>query len=301
MGNKKIDYENISETSTITNRVILRKNKGLYSLVLITGLPGTGKSYLSLRLGELIYKKIGGNMKISPDDIVDNFIDLVRRVKKVKPGSFGEVIIIEELSVLFPSKRAMSRDNVDVGKILDTCRELQIILIANAPIYATIDSHLRSMSTILIQTMKVVRSAEICISKAWILQTDPHTGKTYRHKFHSTNGRDIDRHLTRVPSKELLLEYGKKKVDFREELYNRIESEAVARDNKLKKEKPLTLTEKDLTPLQWEVYNLKFKKKMEQKEIAIQLNQDQSRISKVVKRIREIGAKSLGKSTKGGQ
>lgn len=299
MRKKKIDYDKLAECPQILKYAYLRRRDGLYSLILVTGLPGTGKSFLSLRLVELIQKEFGMEVKISPDDIVSDFPGFTRRVRKVKKIEVGnpdrEEIIIEEVSVLFPSKRAMSKDNVDLGKILDTARELEVVLIANAPIYPSIDSHMRSMSNILIQTVKVVRSSGVCVFKAWKLRTDPHTGKTYRYRFKDSRGREIDYHIIRLPSKEILSSYGKKKIEFREELYDRIEREAIERKNKVIKQKPVILNEESLTPLQKNVYDLFFKQGLNQKETAIKLNiKEPSQISRIVKSLRLKGGILLG-------
>ena len=81
-----------------------------------------GKSYASIRLAELLAKQIHGDKyKIEKRNIIKNLLNLIRFIKGVK--HIGEIIVIEEMSVLFPSRRAMSGVNVDANAIIDTVRK----------------------------------------------------------------------------------------------------------------------------------------------------------------------------------
>ncbi len=296
MSKQKIDYSLMPESDVIIKYTIQRFHKGLYSLILVTGLPGTGKSSTSQRYAELIYE-VDGNKKFKADDVVDSLLQLLRRIKKIKKA--GEIIVIEEVSVLFPSRRAMSRDNVDIARILDTIRKKRVILISNAPIFKTIDSHFRSMANILVETIRINKTSKVVVSKAWKLQTNPGSGKTYKHTF-TRNGLDVKRMFTYAPNKDTWELYEQKKDDFMDKLYDRLEIEAESREKKLDKKKPLVLDVESLTEQQREVYELCIKQKIEQKQVAKRLGVVPSQISKVVKRLRELSGKSLGKSGKSG-
>ncbi len=283
---KKIDFKTAPESDVIINYTISRLRKGLYTLILVTGLPGTGKSSTSQRYAELIYEKQGEG-KFSGEDVVDSLLELLRRIKRIKKG--GEVIVIEEVSVLFPSRRAMSRDNVDVARVLDTIRKKEVILISNAPIFKTIDNHFRSMANILVETIRINKTNKIVVSKAWRLQTNPGSGQTYKHTF-SREGRSVKRMFTGLPNKETWKEYETKKDEFMTKLYDRLEIEADTREKKLIKQKPIgPIKIENLTQQQRDVYDLFFNQKLQQIHIAKRLNVDNSHISKVVKRLREIG------------
>lgn len=229
MKKKVIDYSKYPESDLIIEHIHKRLKKGLYTHVPVTGLPGTGKSSTCQRLAELFYEKLGGNRRLKQEDIVDSLLKFMRRLKKVKKP--GTVIIIEEISVLFPSRRAMAKDNVAIGRVLDTCRKKQVILFSNAPIWTSIDSHIRAMSHILIETQKIVKKAEVVVYKSWRLQTAPHTGKTYRHRF-TRNGRDISLFYTKKPSPEIWDEYEKGKDEFMDNLYEELEADAKKKQDK---------------------------------------------------------------------
>jgi len=113
------DFSNIPESDSIVNYIVDRNRKGLYTLCLVTGLPGTGKSSVSIRLAELTSLKLHDENRITEDCIVDSLLGFLKRLRKVKKP--GEIIIIEEISVLFGSRRSMAIENIAIGRVLDTC------------------------------------------------------------------------------------------------------------------------------------------------------------------------------------
>jgi len=191
--------------------------------------------------GERLSEKINNGKKFCAEDIVDSFLDLLGRIRKVdRPG---EIIMVEEVSVLFGARRSMSGDNVAVGKILDTIRKKQIVLIANAPIYQTIDSHMRAMADVLIECQRVLRSKGVVIAKAWKLQTNPHTGVTYRHTFRREN-RKVRLFYSRQCDPQIWMQYEKDKDKFIDELYERLMRKAEVQQ--MKENKELRMPGKDI-------------------------------------------------------
>jgi hypothetical protein len=224
------DLKNFPEADLITNYICDRKKKGLYTLVLVSGLPGSGKSSQCCRLAELVVEKLSGKNTFTSNNITSNFLHFVRFVRDADPEKI-EVVVVEEISVLFPSRRAMSGENVDLSKVLDTCRKRQVIIFANAPIWTSIDSHMRSMANVYIQAIKVYKKAGIVYSKCYRLQTDPRTGKTYTHNF-KRNGREVNRIYTLACDKNTWAEYESKKDSFLDEIYLKAEARAIARKKK---------------------------------------------------------------------
>lgn len=277
-----VDYSKIPESDTVVNYILTRLRKGLYSLVLVTGLPGSGKSSTCLRLRELIDERRQIKSQPSGKVTIDTLLELLGALRSSKPG---DVLVIEELSVLFPSRRAMSRDNVAIGRILDTCRKKQVILITNAPLLKSIDSHIRALSNVLVETQRVNRTEGVVISKAFRLQTDVRSSKTYTHRF-TKNGKDIHLIFTRKPSKELWELYENEKDKFIDRLYLKIQSEQDKKDAKENKEKgvkPLRpLTKKEL-----EVYDLYFNQKLTMQQIADKLGGSFQNIGYIVQNIRK--------------
>lgn len=281
---KSINFEAMEESIPIVNHVEARHKKGLYTLILTTGLPGTGKSSKDQRLGELICERLETG-PIKPEDIVDSLLTFVRRVRAIKNP--GEVIIIEEVSVLFPSRRAMSRDNVDIARILDTCRKKRVILLANAPLFPTIDSHVRAMAHILTETLRINKTVKVVVYKGWRLQTNPGSGKTYKHTF-QRDGKDVQRFFTRLPNQEVWNRYETNKDAFMDKVYDKIERESEERERgKGKRETAPKKERLELTQKEQQTYTLYYKDNMSMGDISKLMGVHHSMTSKRLKNIRD--------------
>jgi len=289
---KSVDYSKHAESDIIVNNIVERYHKGFYTFILTIGLPGTGKSSTDMRLGELVYDRINKirlKKKQSPSNqpaVVDSLIEFIEWLQKANKG---DCVVIEELSVLFPSRRSMAGENVAVGRVLDTCRKKQVIIFSNAPILKSIDSHLRAMAHICIETLKIVRSQQVVVSKAHRLQTNPGSGKTYLHTF-QRNGRDIKRIYTRMPDMDTWAKYEVKKDKFMDTLYKELKLKADKKRQKLEKELGIETDDdksKALTPRQSQVYIMAEVKGMKQNEIAKELGLGRSSICDTLRRARE--------------
>jgi len=141
-----------------------RFKKGLGTTIYVIGLSGTGKSSSSIRIGELVKDS---RKKETSLKIVDSLLKLLQAIRKSKPG---DIIIVEEISVLFPSRRAMSKDNVYIGRVMDTLRKKQICLISNAPLWNTIDKHMKAMGNVLIETLLILKKKLLSQSTIYFKQ-----------------------------------------------------------------------------------------------------------------------------------
>ena len=228
MEKKEIDFSKIPEAGAIVDEVQRRHRKGLTNFLHVIGLMGTGKSWACLRLAELISERISGKNKITSENVADDLLKLLKLIRKYKKG---DIIIIEEVGVLFSSRRAMSGENVDVSKVFDTLRKKGIILIMNNPISKDLDSRLVRLSSLQIQTMSLNKKECRTILKPLRLQTNPATGKIYYHRL-KQDGKDVHRCWIGKPSEVLTEEYEAMKDSFLNELYN-----VLVMKNEKKKEK----------------------------------------------------------------
>ena len=240
MGFSKFDI--MPEADIVIGHINGRLNKGLNTTVYIIGLSGTGKSSTSIRIAELL-------LDSRPEDDKPNILivdSLLEFVKAVRASKSGDVVVIEEVSVLFPSRRAMAKENVSIAKILDTCRKKELCLIANAPLWNSIDSHMRALGHLLIETLKINKTEKVVISKFHRLQTNPMSGVTYRHTMQRA-GIDVARMFTRMPDKKRWDAYEKQKDKFMDDLYNDLQNEEEIK--KIKKEKEYNRNRWDVAPL----------------------------------------------------
>ncbi len=272
MGKKSVNYLEHPESDIVVNYIVERFYKGFYTFLLTIGLPGTGKSSTDMRLGELTYQKINEiriKRGLAPSNepvIVDSLIDFIEWLQKARKG---DCVIIEELSVLFPSRRSMAGDNVAIGRVLDTCRKKQVIIFSNAPILKSIDSHLRAMAHVCIETLKIVKTQKVVVSKVHRLQTNPGSGKTYLHTF-QRDGRDVKRIYTQMPNMENWTIYEKSKDKFMDELYKELKAKAEKKREKLEKEMGIVRKDgvkKPLTDRQIQLYVMSEIKGMTNNEI----------------------------------
>jgi len=213
-----------------------------------------------LKLNHVLGQHSIENIEFTEKDIVDSLLKLLDRLLKIKQP--GEIIMIEEVSVLFPSRRAMTSDNVAMGRILDTIRKKQAILISNAPLYPSIDSHMRAMAEILVECQKVMRKDKLVKAKAWILQTSPHSGKTYRHTFRRGQ-KKVMFHYSKQSNPLIREEYEKEKDKFILHLLEKLHAKA---ENTELKEKGTNTNESAW--VQDEIFKLMTEKKMKIKEVS---------------------------------
>lgn len=281
------DYSNIPEADVLVNYICDRKKKGLYTLGLTSGLPGSGKSSSNLRMAELVSIALTGKNIITSENIFDDLIGFVKFVKESNPKEV-RIAIVEEISVLFPSRRAMAEENVSIGKILDTCRKKQVIVFANAPLWTSIDSHLRALGNVYVETLRINKEQGVVISKVLRLQTNPSNGKTYFHWL-KRNNREVHRIITRMPNMETWEAYELKKDKFMDNLYKVLTYKAQKKVDKLTKDMG-SVGEKavqPLSPMQLRCYDLKFRKKLRNKEIARELEVVPSRITQLLDEIKQ--------------
>jgi len=278
---KTINYDELPEADVIINYIKNRKKKGLYTLTLTTGLPGTGKSSIDMRLAELTSIELAGKNIITEANVIDDILGLI---KFIKDANENEVCIgiIEEISVLFPSKRAMSHDNVVVGKLLDTARKKQIILFANAPIFPSIDKHMRSLGNIYVETLRINRTAKVVIAKALRMQTNPGSGKTYFHWLKRSR-KEVHRIFVRKPSSEVWKSYEARKDRFLDELYEDLRAKTLKKHGKEEKK----VIVKPLSPRELQVYDICLKQGKMQTEAAKILGITKQSIGTIMKCLRK--------------
>lgn len=295
---KEIDFSKIPEGDAMATYVFNRWKKGLFPVVKLIGLSGTGKSYASVRMAQKVKQKIieednGRNLydtsAICPDDIVTDLLGLIRAIRFATKK--GKIVVIEEVSTLFNTRRAMAGDNVDIGKILDTARKKGMILFANYPINKTADSHFERMCCMEIQTMKLLKKKGICIVKPMILQTNPATAKTYHHYVHDNNGNEIAVSYLKAPEGDVMIEYEKKKDKFMDDLYERLEHRQIKKlekENKdMGKEPVVTQVNKPLTDKELDCYNNVVLNKMKISEYAVKIGVNNSVITRRLQNIKK--------------
>jgi DNA-binding CsgD family transcriptional regulator len=297
---KEVDFSHIPEGKAIINQIHHNYKRGLLNIVKIIGLPGTGKSWLCLRLAELVSIRIHKENRIKIDNVVDSLLDLLRIVRRATEP--GEIVIVEEAEVLFPSRRSMSGDNVDATKIFDTVRKKKMILLLNFPLNKSVDSRIEAMCNLEIETLKIYKKAGVCICKPMRLQVNPSSGKVYHHRL-LCESKEVRRSVFNKPSEKLTKEYESKKDTFLNDLYksleNRQEKRKLEAEISMGKQRQIRLT-RPLTDQQLKVYDLRMRQGKSIQETADELGISTQAVDYHIKRV-NIKAVPLQMSQKRGK
>lgn len=246
----------MSEAQCILDYFESRLRKRQHTNGLGTGGLGSGKSYGQGRIGELWYKR-----KFNEDFPISHIVEqLDHAVGLVKDFSRpGELIIIEEVSVLASSRDSLTRMNKLWNKFLDTCRIKQVILLMNCPHINFIDKHILSLTNLWIEFLGVNYKKGYSIAKPLWLQTSQYRQLPYKHKFVSEDGFPIDFIKLNKPSKSFCEAYDMIKDASVNELYEDISRRmALHRQYELKEmgKKLLSKKEQEAWDLSLEGYSM---------------------------------------------
>ena len=181
----------------------------------------------------------------------------------------------------------MAKENVNIGKVLDTCRKKGLCIISNAPLWTSIDSHMRAMGHLIVETLKISKKYQVVVSKFHRLQTNPLTGKTYRHTMRR-KGRDVNRLVTKMPNKETWDNYEMSKDIFMDELYKMMEFKQSKKKKKLEEEMGIVKPKiEELSERELEVHRLFNIQKLTQREVAKIMGVSDSWVKQLRDKIKE--------------
>lgn len=281
---RKTKKNKVKEGLGVVDLICKRKKRRLYTLLFVAGLPGSGKSSTCLRLGELVSLKLLGENIITKKNILDDFVELVKFIKDANPKELN-IGVIEEVSVLFPSRRAMAGENVDINRVLDTARKKEVILLANAPLWNSIDSHMRALGNIYLEAIKIDKRNRWVISKPLGIQTNPKSGKTYYH-YLNYKGREVHRIVTKKPKKKTWDDYEKRKDKFMDDIYAEAIHKKQRKQEKMEREMKKKEKEKELEIKKQRIYEAS-KKGLSQRKIAKDFDYSQPRIKQIIDEMKE--------------
>lgn len=211
----------VKEAGAIRSKIKHVSHIGKMNVINFIGLPGTGKSWACLRLAELISEDFHGENQITIKNVVTHLLGLLNFIRSVKTPN--QVVVCEEIGVWLSSRRAMAAENVDAGAIFDTLRKKKIIVITNNPISTHLDKRIITLSSMVIETKIINKELGICKIKPMRLQTNPSTGKTYKHRLKTAKGHSVDFSWIGKPSKELTDDYENSKDEYLDALYERLQ------------------------------------------------------------------------------
>lgn len=190
---------------SLITEVRKRFKNNLNWIAVITGSPGSGKSYTAMKIGEFL----------DPDFSIENvaftaeeFLELVDKAPD------RSIIVVDEAGVQNPSRRAMSANNVALGFISQTFRFRQLGVIWALPDLGMVDLQIRKLFHTFMECTGIDRKTNESIVKVFDVNFDKWSGKII-HKYPRSKGGKFVITSTRFPkpSEKLLEEYETRKAD----------------------------------------------------------------------------------------
>lgn len=120
--------------------------KNMSNFIIIVGKKGAGKSYLSLRLAELLQNDF------SLDNVCFSTKDLLQKLTS-KQLKRWDVVILEEIGVAANARNAMSNLNKALSYAAQIIRPMAITLIANTISWALVDAQVKNLADYKIEVL----------------------------------------------------------------------------------------------------------------------------------------------------
>ncbi len=138
----------------------------------ITGQTGSGKSYAALSIMEAL------NGRINHDNVCLTTQAFMERINSGELKK-GDVIIWDEAGVNINAKKWQSLANRVVNYLLQTFRNMNLIVIFTLPYLSFLDSDSRKLLHCVFETQSINVSEQTIVLKPLLLQTNQRSGKIY--------------------------------------------------------------------------------------------------------------------------
>ncbi len=220
--------------------ILKRINRGKNALILTYGETGSGKSWVNLRMAELLMFLQGKTFDTK--NRVFNYVDQLARYSDKKDLKPGDVSVSEELGISMGARKWQK--NINYSELLQTFRDVQSICFFNVPFRIMADKHARYL--VHFEVVMLPREEDKNSIKFFILQKNPSANiesKTVYRKYLRRKTTDywgrtekmpIKKMYWRKPSKEVLNAYLPIQKAFKSSIRKGIvkESEAAEEDSK---------------------------------------------------------------------
>lgn len=216
----------------------IKKNKNF--LGFISGQTGSGKSYASLSIGEMVDPEFHvGRIVFGGRELMD----LINSGELKK----GSCIIFEETGVEMNNRNWASITNKMLNYLLQTFRHRNFIMIMNSPYMDFVDAGTRKLFHAEMTTTGINFTKKTCRLKPVLIQYNSRIQKFYYKRLRVIMKEGvvpIDFWNVPKPSKELVKQYEIKKTAYTDDLNRRILEEFDREDRKLMKNLQLSEIQK---------------------------------------------------------
>lgn len=182
-------------------------------LAVCCGMPGTGKSWAMLWLCKFLDPTFNiSRVAFSPAQFTKLASSDLKR---------GSAILMDDSGLMMGSRDAMTQASRELSKTLQSIRYRNYFLILTLPAFSFLDKSARMLSNGYMEITHIDFEKRRAIAKFNRIQTNPHSGKIYRHRPEKTietelsNGQIIQSVIKQnlvyfeEPDKDLRLEYEK--------------------------------------------------------------------------------------------
>ena len=227
----------------------IKNNKNV--IIAFTGSTGSGKTYCSLRAGEDWYKFQFNslfpieNVCFSLGSLIKRIVEL-RDTKKLKKGT---LLILEEAGANYGSLDFQNKVSKMFSYILQSFRSMNILLLMTVPVLTMINKQARQLIHASFITAGINYESKEGKIKPFFHQLDQRTGKPYWHYPKVVLNKRwvrLQRINFKIPSKELLIAYERKKESFVFDL----SEEFIVEFNKKERDKVIRESRKELTDIE---------------------------------------------------
>jgi len=255
-------------------------NKHQNAIIVVTGKTGSGKSYVSLRIGELWYKYHFS--KRLPIEHVCFSIEEVINLLNSGNLKRGDLIILEEAGANLGSLDFQNKVQKVFTYVLQSFRSMNLCLIMNLPYLSMLNKSARLLAHAYFNTEKIDYKKNICKIKPFFNQVNQNSGRIYsKYPKAKINGRvqTIKRFNYSKPSEKLIEEYEKRKNAFVSGLISNFHEDILSKKKDKKKTNPI----KD-----WklEAYKL-YKSGMVHREIAEIVNKTRTSVTLAIAEVKK--------------
>jgi hypothetical protein len=196
-------------------------------ILLVTGAPGTGKSYFCMALGRIITR-----LKFNINNMYFSSRNFMKDLEKINKG---DVIVLEECGVNFSSRKWQSEGNIALGMVLQTIRFKNFGIILNLPNIMFLDVQGRNLLHYHCQMQSINYKTNMSYASIKKIEVDEDKGKIYR-KFprFSINEQVFTMKLLGLPkpNENLITQYEERKKIFSTELNNKLNENLDKMDSK---------------------------------------------------------------------
>lgn len=201
------------------------ENRNKNFVMLFVGATGSGKSLSALRLAEMLDDSFDiERVNFKAKDFMNTINSLVERSEKGEVIK-GKVIMWDEFGVEHNAREFMTISNRVINYFFQTSRHLNLIVIMTVPLLSFIDSATRKLMHGVAEMQGINMREKTASVKVKMLQTNVMTGKEYPKylRYRKGNKTYASKKLKfKLPSKELLEAYEKKKKEFTTQLNKEI-------------------------------------------------------------------------------